>query len=207
MNFIEKNSESKMAVPDIGVYSRPYFGERMNGDWAFVAQSNDMLYIAIVDGTGHGLKANKVSSIAKEIIKEQWSKNLNHTIKRLHEKLSTTLGAAIALSTLNLKTYALEYIGVGNTVFRKIGHNSVRFVSVEGVVGVRMRNPNLQKVFIEDGDILLFYTDGIKEGFDIDEIPNIARHSASLTAKNVVQTFGSQFDDSTCIVIKIDYAN
>ena len=102
MNLKENKSELNVTLPDIGVYSRPYFGERTNGDWAFVAQINDFLFIAIIDGTGHGQNANKVTTIAKKTIKEQFSKDLNLTMRKLHEKLAKTLGAAIGLSILNL---------------------------------------------------------------------------------------------------------
>lgn len=207
MTLKEENKGKTRLQPDIGIYSRPYFGERKNGDWAFIVQANEIVFIAIVDGTGHGLKANNVSSIVKRYIKEKWDKDLNLTMKHLHSLLSSTLGAAISLATINLKTAEFEYLGVGNTVCRKIGKKPMRFISVEGVVGLKMRNPNLQKEVLEEGDILFFYTDGVKDSFNVNNIPNIATHSATYTSKNIVQTYGSQYDDSTCIVIKISYAS
>jgi serine phosphatase RsbU (regulator of sigma subunit) len=204
---MHSNEKNKWPTLDIGIYSRPYFGERVNGDWAFVSQEEALLFIGIIDGTGHGPKAKKVVTIVKEILREQWSSDLDSTMQRLHKNLNSTLGAAVGISVLNLETLQLKYSGVGNTVFRKLGQNPERLISVEGVVGIRMRNPSNQRVQVNKGDILLFYTDGVKENFDINAIPNINTHSATFAAKKIVQTFGSQYDDSTCIVIKVNHAN
>jgi serine phosphatase RsbU (regulator of sigma subunit) len=204
---MESNENNILPVVDIGIYSRPCFGERVNGHWAYVTHIKDKVFIAILDGTGHGPKAKNVISIAKEIIKEHRRDTLVQDVKQLHEKLNNTLGAALALSILDLKNLELEYTGVGNTRFKKLGSTQARLVSVEGVVGIRMRNPILQRIDLEEGDILLFYTDGVSEITDIKMIPNMEEHTASYTAKMIVQTFGSQFDDSTCIVIKLNHAS
>ena len=101
----------------------------------------------------------------------------------------------------------LHYVGIGNTVFRKIGFEPGRLLSKEGIVGARMRSPSERQTPIKTSDIILMYTDGINEGFDLNSIPYIQVQSASIIAKKIVGKFGSQYDDSTCLVLKVKHEN
>ena len=157
---------------DIGVYSRPCFGERVNGDWAYVTKEGEWYFIAIIDGIGHGRNANLIARSAKDILTKHWSVDLSQTIKILDEKLSTTDGAAGAVAVLNIKTGVLNYMGVGNTIFLKNGTTPERLYSIEGMLGNRSRKPKQQNLMIKKKDILFFCTDGISYNKKLKELNN-----------------------------------
>lgn len=196
---------SELAV-DIGIYGRPYFGERVSGDLAFAKQRSNIVFLAIVDGLGHGASAHKIAQRAQDYLLANWHSNIEEVLLALHEELSGVGGAAIGLAVIDLGNRVLRYVGVGNTVLRKIGAASEGLLSIEGVVGARIRKPLLQEVDIEASDLLVLYTDGVS-GIKIRDVRQLAEYNATYGARQIVQKYGSPYDDATCILVKVSDAS
>jgi len=199
------DSQEKEKWPkfDIGSYGRPCFGERVSGDLAFAEEKDGWIFLAIVDGLGHGKTAHQIAQKAKAFLSEGWSRDVYETMMKLHEDLNGSGGAAVGLAAIDMEKRMLHYTGIGNTVLRKFGASPARLYSREGMVGAILRTPKEQQLALQDSDILLLHTDGVSENFEFDAFPQMQVQRASLVAKKVVQKFGNQFDDATCLVIKI----
>ncbi len=187
--------------------NRPCLGERVSGDIAIVEQQEQLLLVAIVDGLGHGKNANLVARTAKDYLQNTWDNDVCNTMLRLHEQLKGGLGAAVGLGVLNLETKQLSYTGVGNTVFKIFRRQdqkncTKRLYSTDGIVGSHIRHPVEQNLQLTKSDIILFYTDGIKEHFSLEEYPLILVDDAMKIAKNLIRLFGKKYDDATCIALK-----
>ena len=152
-----KLHQQKLPELDIGIYGRPFFGERVSGDWAFAERKGEWVFLAVVDGLGHGKNAHEIARLAKDFLSNEWSTDVSKTMQKLHERLKGTGGAAVGLASINLKERKLYYAGIGNTVFRRFFSTPSRLLSREGVVGVRMRNPHEQQLEIEASNIILFF--------------------------------------------------
>ena len=96
----------------------------------------------------------------------------------------------------------MDYTGVGNTAIRRFGSSESRLVSQDGVLGQNMRTPHLQTLELEPGDVIVLYTDGIRNNFALNDYPGILRHSAQEVANNIVQRFGKDHDDAACIAVR-----
>ncbi|MGK7875310.1 MAG: SpoIIE family protein phosphatase [Xenococcaceae cyanobacterium] len=187
--------------------SRPCLGERVSGDIAMVEQREQLLFVAIIDGLGHGTNANLVARAAKDYLQKIWNYDVCNTMLRLHEKLKGSLGAAVGLGVLELETKQLYYTGVGNTViriFRRQNQQNClkRLYSTDGIVGSNIRYPVEQKLQLTKSDIILFYTDGIREHFSLEEYPLIFADDVMKIASNFVRFFGKNHDDATCVALK-----
>jgi len=187
--------------------NRPCLGERVSGDIAIVEQQEQLLFIGIVDGLGHGKNANLVARTAKDYLQKTWDSDVCQTMLRLHDQLKGSLGAAVGLGVINLETKQLSYTGVGNTVFKILRRQeqksyTKRLYSTDGIVGTQIRQPVEQQLQLTKSDIILFYTDGIKEHFSLEEYPLIFVDDTMKIAKNLIQLFGKKYDDATCIALK-----
>lgn len=186
---------------------RPCLGERVSGDTAVVEQKDSLVAIAIIDALGHGKNAHIVARAAQDYLQNNWHDDVCHRLLHLHEYLKGSLGAAVGLATLNLETNQLSYTGVGNTVIRILHqqnkNDSQRLYSTEGIVGGRIRRPTEQKIQLGQSDLVLLYTDGIKEHFSSQEYPTIFIDDVMTIAKKMVRLFGKNYDDATCIALKI----
>ncbi|MEM7592616.1 MAG: SpoIIE family protein phosphatase [Cyanobacteria bacterium P01_A01_bin.83] len=188
---------------------RPCLGERVSGDVAVVEQQGELLFVAIIDALGHGHQAHVVARAAKDCLPEIWDDDVCQTMLRLHERLKDSLGAAVGLAVLNLKTKSLSYTGVGNTVIRILRSSNQKdcpqkLYSTAGIVGKRIRQPTEQKVQLHQSDLVLLYTDGIKEHFSTQEDPAIFVDDVMTITNQLVRRFGKNYDDATCIALKIE---
>lgn len=187
---------------------RPCLGERVSGDTAIVEQRDSLMAIAIIDALGHGHNAHVVARTAQKYLQTSWDDDVCRTMLHLHQHLKGSLGAAVGLTILDLETNQLSYTGVGNTVIRILSQqnrqdSSQRLYSAEGVVGSRIRHPTEQKIQLSQSDLVLLYTDGIKEHFSPQEYPTIFADDVMTVAKKMVRLFGKNYDDATCIALKI----
>ncbi len=187
---------------DYAFFGRPCFGERFSGDTVIIEEREGLVFIAIIDVLGHGRDAYLVARKIEECLREIWSDDVVKTLHQLHSEIKGTRGAAAGLSVLNLETSELSYTGVGNTAIRVFGSRSMRLYSTEGIIGSHLRTPVEQKLQLNKSDIVLLYTDGIKDHFELNNYPQLLYESAQTISRNMVRRFDKQYDDATCIALR-----
>jgi len=198
----DQNEASALNLLDYASFGRPCFGERVSGDNAIIEENNGFVFLGIIDVLGHGVDANALSLRIEKFLQKNWTNNVTETLLNLHKHCKGTLGAAVGLGVLNVKTQELSYCGVGNTVIRVFGQKSRRLYSTDGIVGSRIRTPVEQKLYLTPSDILLLYTDGIKDRFELSDYPQILYESPASIVRNIVRRFEKVYDDATCIVLR-----
>ena len=188
----------------IASFGRPCLGERLSGDAAFIDERDGRVCLAILDGLGHGPSAHQVVQRALELLRLGWSPDPAATLRTLHEALRGTLGMAAGLGVLDVTSGELAYAGVGNTVCCKLGVETQRLFSVEGIVGSHMRPPVSRSLRLDRDEVLLLYTDGLSERIDAKQYPQLWGHRAPAIARNLVMRFGKDHDDATCMVVRYE---
>ena len=159
-------------------------------------------FLAIVDALGHGPQANAVANLAERFLRNGWSSDVLDTMQRLHSALKGTIGAGAGLCVVDWVSREMRYAGVGNTVLRTFGSQATRLISVDGIIGSRFRTPAVQAAPLNESGIILLYTDGVSDRFDIEQYPQIIYHSASAIARKIVDSFGKPYDDATCMAMR-----
>jgi len=182
--------------------ARPCFGELVSGDVAIVQSRNGTLFLAMVDVLGHGAAAHELAVKIRAFLENEWQDDVSGTLMRLHEAIRGSIGAAAGLASMDLISGKLRYTGVGNTVIRKFGDSSMRLPSTDGVIGSRMRSPREYELQLGESDVLTFYSDGIKDRFELAEYPQLIYESSRTVARKIVRNYGKQFDDATCLVAR-----
>src|SRR3989339_1607103 len=163
---------------EISGHYRP--ASECGGDWWFYNEKEGIVQLWIGDATGHGAPAALITSAAKATVSiiSRLSVTspalalafLNHAIyENSHCKMCMTFFVAF----LNLKTKTLEYANSGHDapyIFRKNGSEFSKKTmdTLSEANGPRLGdrpNPNYStaKVQLNEGDVILFYTDGVVE--------------------------------------------
>lgn len=184
------------------VVSKPL--ERLNGDGAFIYEQDEQIFICIFDGAGHGKGANKITNIAIEYIKNNINQLLTELMVNVHNILRGTHGGVAILAKIDSNKDKLSYVGIGNIFLRVFGKNTKREITQGGIIGYQIRTPKEKTIVIDEGDIVVFHTDGITSHFNETDYPDINKGSAEKIAKNLLAKFGKTNDDATCIVLKIE---
>ena len=181
---------------------RPCVGERVSGDAVVMRVLDQGLFVAIVDVLGHGPEAHELTHVIDAYLARYGSSDVSAVMKRLHQHLQGTRGAAVGLCAIDAVTCRVDYAGIGNTSIRRFGQAETRLVSQEGVLGQNMRSPLHQTLQLNPGDVIVLYTDGVSDRFTAQDYPGVLRHSSEDVANNIVQRFGKDHDDAACIVVR-----
>ncbi|MGD2014118.1 MAG: SpoIIE family protein phosphatase [Desulfobacterales bacterium] len=199
-------TKRKLNIGDIEVasFARPCLGERVSGDTAVIEHGDNVLFLAMVDALGHGPQANAVANQAERFLRNHWCSDVLDTMHRLHSELKGTIGAGAGLCVVDKISREVRYTGVGNTVLRIFGSRTTatRLISTDGIIGSRFRTPAVQATPLNESGIILLYTDGVSDHFDVEQYPQISYHSASAIAHKIVAMFGKPYDDATCMAMR-----
>jgi serine/threonine protein phosphatase PrpC len=157
------------------VLSRALPGETVSGDLHVVVPLPDGALVAVIDGLGHGDAATHAARKAIDVLSAQPGDPVVSLLRRCHEALHDTRGAAMTVMSINRWTRTGIAAGVGNVELVLIradrrtrpGRQTIPLGS--GVVGYRL--PALQPNDLQfwPGDVVVLATDGLRQDFG-DEI-------------------------------------
>jgi serine phosphatase RsbU (regulator of sigma subunit) len=172
------------------------------GDTGVIKEFDGQCFLALVDVLGHGSEAHDVALIAQEYLEQNYYEGLVDLMQGLHACLKGTRGAVAALCRLDTETGELIYVGIGNITVRVLGLRNARFVLGDGIVGYMMTTPREQNLKLFAGDVLVMYSDGIKEHFELSEYPGMLTGTAKSIAVGLLDKFGKKNDDASCIALR-----
>lgn len=193
---------SSVASLDVASAVRPCLGESVSGDVVVATPIESGFFVAIVDVLGHGSEAAELGCEIETYLTRYACRDVAGLMKRLHQKLKGSRGAAVGLCFIETPGNKIKYTGVGNTVIRRFGSAETRLVSQDGVLGQNMRTPRPQSLQLEPGDLIVLYTDGVSDRFSSGDYPGVSRHGADQVSNNIVQRFGKGHDDAACIAVR-----
>lgn len=172
------------------------------GDTGIIRCDEDQCFLALIDALGHGHSAYQVACRAREYVEAHAQDELVPLMQGLHQHLKGSKGAVAALCRIDLRTGEMNYVGVGNIVVKLLGAKPSTFVPRDGVLGYMLPSPKEQHARLCPGDILLMYSDGIREHFSPLDCTDLLPGSAEHIAKGLLERFGKQDDDASCITLK-----
>ena len=188
---------------DIGAICLPVQGEQLCGDGWSVRVSKDGLDIVMTDGLGHGIRAAQASDVALAVFAEQVDVAPGPMIQAMHDAMQDTCGAAALAVRLDSRDHRLTCAGVGN-----IGGiimatpKPIGIVSLDGVVGDRIRKIREFDYECRPADVLVLHSDGLKTHWSLDEFPGLKTKSASVIAGWLFNHLKRAKDDATILVMR-----
>ncbi|WP_369194194.1 SpoIIE family protein phosphatase [Streptomyces djakartensis] len=141
----------------------PYGGAEQSGDaWAW-ARAGDAVTLMLADGLGHGPEAARASSAAVTALHLCAHLSPADALRRLHDALKGTRGAAVSLARLDLGTGRLRFAGIGNVGARlRTGGTWRHLLARPGIVGVHRPTTLREEEADWTGDpLLVLHTDGL----------------------------------------------
>lgn len=161
--------------------------------------SETKLTLVVADGLGHGQPAREASDRAIECFLEEPELSADRILRRCHDALTRTRGAAVAVTQIDFARHELAFCGVGNVGVRELPRRGGRGASVPGIVGMRL--PAFKVFFskVEETDFVLLHTDGINGAFDPMDVAKLP----PLEAARTIQTrWGLAHDDATIVCLR-----
>jgi hypothetical protein len=172
------------------------------GDLGYIKEYDNKCFVCLIDILGHGKLARSIAVDAEEYLEANYQRNLVDVMNGLHKHLYGSRGGVVLMCRLDIPSEKLQYTGIGNVTGRVIGSNQHRMLSKDGIVGFGSINPVIRECDFSDRDLLILYSDGIKEHFNLlDHLALFTGETESI-ARGVLKEFGKKTDDACCIVLK-----
>jgi len=188
---------------DHAVAARPFPGEVESGDRHAVIARPRGTILAVADGLGHGYEAAVAAKLAMQVVTAQAHLPLLSIVKSCHEALVRTRGVALIVASLEWSDETMTWVSIGNVaglLLRVDGQGLVQREHVmmrNGVVGNRLPPLRATTIALRRGDLLVFATDGVREGFQ-DDVRLDARPQE--TADRILERYGRATDDALVLV-------
>ncbi|MDP9112169.1 MAG: SpoIIE family protein phosphatase [Acidobacteriota bacterium] len=162
-----------LALLDYGVASFTAPDQNESGDRHLVKTIPGGTLLAVVDGAGHGAQAAAAAGMAIGVLEANAGDDPVLLVRRCHERLRASRGAAMGLAVIQRAENTLTWLGVGNTEGLLVHSGSSSAVRSErmfmraGIVGYKL--PLLQPTVlpISAGDLVVLATDGIRVDFGL----------------------------------------
>lgn len=146
-------------------------GQEESGDRYVVRDFPGGVLVGVVDGLGHGKEAAAAAEIAVETLEKYAQESVISLIRRCHEKLVRTRGAAVSMASFNPTDSALTWLGVGN-VSGFLQHRDANVSPAQeslllrgGVVGGMLPRVYASIIPVMPTDTLVIATDGVRSGY------------------------------------------
>ncbi|MFI5202996.1 MAG: tetratricopeptide repeat protein [Flavobacteriales bacterium] len=152
----------------------------ISGDFYWIEKSNEWIYVAAADCTGHGVPGALVSVVCSNALNNVLNQQKNidpaslltQVRSEILEKLSRSSdrimdGMDISVCCINTKTLELKWAGANNPLWI-LSENTVKEVTADKQpVGdyPDMKNFTLQTATLKKGDLLYLFTDGYADQF------------------------------------------
>ncbi|MCL5272119.1 MAG: SpoIIE family protein phosphatase [Gammaproteobacteria bacterium] len=181
-------------------------GEVACGDQYLITELPDATLFAVVDGLGHGERAELAAKKAIEVIKENAHQPIEQLFRLCNDALDKTRGVAMTIVRID-DNYKINYKAVGNVsgVWWHIGEkaklSSQSFYLENGIVGTPLAQLTPSKeMVLAAGDTLILASDGISKEFE-----NLAPKWGTVDniAKEIFTTYRNKKDDGIVLVVQL----
>ena len=191
----------------IAVASRPHPNEDISGDGWSVHWDGPNCRITVIDGLGHGPEAAHATDRARHTLDTNPSLSPALTIHRCHDALVGTRGAAMAVVTFSLPARTMTHSAIGNVEAQCwTGQRVKRLIAHRGIVGRTLSRAREEAIELTAPDwLLLMYSDGIRERFDLESLPAFTRRDAQALADHILGDWSRATDDATVVVVMPRY--
>ena len=187
---------------DYAIEIEPLPGEAASGDFGLVRIIDKKMLIAAIDVAGHGKNAATIANKMQLFLEKKQMGNLTQLVEDFHYEFKGSRGCVGSFGLLDFETMVFNYIGVGNICAQIIGENKKKFINQPGIIGYVLPHLKEKNIKIKKSDILLFYSDGIKEFFQLRELTEMACLKSSTLTNTILTNFKKDTDDAMCIVVK-----
>ena len=145
-------------------------GHSDSGDKCCVRAIDQRTIIAVLDGLGHGPAAASAARRGVQLLEQSSAHDVVTLVRDCHSALRGSRGAVMSVAMFDSHEHTMTWIGVGNVRGSLWSPQSTTWKSLllrSGVVGDVLPHLQASVVPINDGDTLVFTTDGV--GPEIDD--------------------------------------
>lgn len=177
-------------------------GHHESGDQRCVRILDNRTIIAVLDGLGHGPEAAEAARRGVALIQQSSTTDVVTLVRECHDGLRGTRGVVMSVAMVDGLAQTMTWIGVGNVRGHLWSDRSPAPRSLllrSGVIGSFLPQLRAAAVPLNEGDTLVFTTDGV--GAAIDE-RLLRGNSLQATAERILARCRTGHDDALVLLAR-----
>ena len=177
-------------------------GHSDSGDQYCVRTLDQRTMIAVLDGLGHGPEAASAARRGVHLLEQSQAHDVETLVRECHRGLRGSRGAVMSLAVFDSLERTMTWIGVGNVRGSLWSPQSTTWKSLllrGGVVGDTLPLLQASVVPMDEGDTLVFTTDGV--GTEIDD-HLLKGSSLQVTAERILARCRTGHDDALVLLAR-----
>jgi negative regulator of sigma-B (phosphoserine phosphatase) len=178
---------------------RPRYGDTHCGDAVVIRSEARVDLVAVIDGLGHGERAEHAAQTGAELLREiplDEQTTAFGLVQRVHNAMRGTRGAAGMVCVHQRGLF--DCCGVGNVELRS--NSSLGGVLTPGVLGQQTRRLRTCSSEVAPGTRIAVFTDGVSARFDMRTLDQM---DLSQGCKYLIETYGHKQDDAAVVLSDI----
>ncbi|WP_261565264.1 ATP-binding protein [Frankia gtarii] len=186
-----------------GGLTRPITGETVCGDAYAVRATDTGLALLLCDGLGHGELAARAAGEAVRIFLAATDPPSGpvELVRRIHQGISHTRGAAVAVAVLEPAAEVLRFAGLGNVAGVILGGvRRAGLLSRPGIAGHQARGLSETRHPLPPDALVVLHSDGVGSRWNLADHPGVASHDPLLVAATILRDAGLRRDDASVVV-------
>lgn len=181
----------------------PLPGEIVSGDAWAAARSGSVAKILLVDGLGHGPKAETAAKAAITYFSENTQLDGHELMHGLHAALRGTRGAVAALADIDRDSGRMRFTGIGNISAKLYSPEKTQhLVSLGGTVGYQIGKVKTFEYDWSEVSVLTLHSDGLSGKCGLKKFPGLFEAPASTIAGRMLSGHRKLSDDCSVVVTK-----
>ena len=190
---------------DLGAATRPLPGMAENGDAPVLVCWAGGALAGVIDGLGHGQFAHRAARTALHYVQRHADQPLEELFRGVQRSCRATRGVVMALARFDLGGPAgieLACASVGNVEMRMVKGQRLALPVRRGILGFNAPGALVARQPWSNGDLLVIYSDGIRQHGDQRVFADLAGQPATAAAQHLLRTLARDNDDATVVVVK-----
>ena len=194
----------------IAIVKRSFLNDPHCGDECAYWRDNDKITLCVVDGLGHGWKAEEAAKAAIDYVAKHVSEPLPNIFAGCDRAIRHTQGVVMGIAVVGENAGTLTYAGIGDPriIIARVQcpapglEGIVRLPNRPGVVGGGCRSALPETVPFSSDDLVILCTDGILGVVDIASYEDALCADVQQLAERIVRDWGREKDDVAVLIFR-----
>lgn len=189
----------------VGVATRAYPGQSVNGDSFVVKHWVKSVLISVIDGLGHGQFAHYAAEKARQYVETHYDQPLDDIFRGAGRNCLATRGVVMALARFDWAEDKMTFASIGNIETRVIGGEKPFDLLVRrGIVGLNAPRAAVTEHGWDMSYTMVMHSDGLHSHWEAADLNGIAQEPATVVSARMLSKLARDNDDATVIVVKKD---